>query len=166
MTPDVEKISSSVWDDVMKQVTDAKDRSLGDEPGDELIIESGDKVKVVFLGEPWAYDAVWHDEMCRWVPARLSPVPVEPALRVRVNSYDVSEGKLKWWEMDTHTFRDLYRVRNKYGIDKWIFEIEALDVSEDGACGSFSILPDTRLDSVDYFRIQKSDLFSWEGSEK
>lgn len=35
-------------------------------------------------------------------------------------------------------------------LDRWFFEIEAVDVSESGACGVYSILPEKKLDAADF----------------
>ena len=134
---------------------------MGAKAADHLTLANGDKVVVVFIGEPWAYEAAWHDERKQWVPIRRSPMPVEPALRVRINVYIPAMGKLKWWEMDTATFQSLYACRDKYGLGNWMFEIEAVDVSEDGACGVYSILPEAKLEAVDLARIACRPLFQW-----
>jgi len=134
---------------------------MGAKAADHLALIEGDKVVVVFLGEPWAYEAAWHDERKQWVPIHRSPAPVDPALRIRINVYIPAMGKLKWWEMDTDTFGRLFDIRERYGIDKWMFEIEAVDVSPDGASGVYSILPEAKLDAPDLLRIASRPLFQW-----
>lgn len=132
---------------------------------DHLTLQEDDKVVVVFLGEPWAYEAAWHDERGQWVPVHRSPVPVDPALRIRINVYVPAMGKLKWWEMGTDTFHSLSACRDKYGLDKWMFEIEALEVSQDGAFGVYSILPEERLGADDLAKIACRPLFQWGDEE-
>lgn len=135
---------------------------MGASPQDHLTLQEGDKVVVVFLGEPWAYEAAWHDERKQWVPVHRSPVPVDPALRIRINVYVPALGKMKWWEMDTATFHSLCACRDKYGLSNWLFEIEAVDVSPDGASGTYSILPEGKLDASDLARIACRPLFQWD----
>ena len=138
---------------------------MGAKASDHLALVEGDKVVVVFLGEPWAYEAAWHDERKQWVPIHRSPMPVEPALRIRINVYIPAIGRLKWWEMDTATFHALCACRDKYGLSSWMFEIEAIDVSADGACGEYSILPEEKLDATDLARIACRPLFQWGGHD-
>ena len=69
--------------------------------------------------------------------------------------------KMKWWEIDTATFRSLSACRYKYGLDKWMFEIEAVDVSEGGASAVYSISPSEPLSALDLARISSRSLFQW-----
>lgn len=147
--------------DEWARIVERLDR-MGARASDHLTLHEGDKVVVVFLGEPWAYEAAWHDERKQWVPAHRSPAPVDPALRIRINVYVPAMGKLKWWEMDTATFQSLHACRDKYGLGNWMFEIEAVDVSVDGACGVYSILPEEKLEAVDLARIACRPLFQWQ----
>lgn len=144
--------------DECKRVDERLER-MGVRTQDHLTLAEGDKVVVAFLGDPWAYEAAWHDEQGRWVPVHRSPVPVRPALRIRINVYVPAEGRLMWWEMNTATFRSLLSCRDQYGLDKWLFEIEAVDVSTEGAGGVYSILPEAPLDAIDLARIACRPLF-------
>jgi len=134
---------------------------MGARAADHLSLSEGNKVVVVFLGEPWAYEAAWHDERKQWVPVHRSPAPVDPALRIRINVYIPALGKLKWWEMDAATYQSLHTCRDKYGLNNWMFGVEAVDVSPDGASGVYSILPEAKLDAPDLARIACRPLFQW-----
>lgn len=146
--------------DEWARIVERLDR-MGARAQDQLTLRGGEKIVVVFIGEPWAYEAAWHDERKQWVPIHRSPVPVDPALRIRINVYVPASDKLTWWEMDTITFQSLYACRDKYGLGNWMFQIKAVDVSDNGAYGVYSILPEERLEAVDLARIACRPLFQW-----
>ena len=119
--------------------------------GGKLIIPPYFSSFVVFRGEPYAYEAVWEDP--KWVPFNNEYAlhkDIKPALRVLINVAVVSDSVIptligyKFFEMDVSTFRDLSRLRDKYGLDKWIFQIRSLD--EDIASPCYEILPNNKLE--------------------
>ena len=147
-------------DDAWQRIVERLDR-MGARPQDCLSLMAGDRVVVAFCGDPWAYEAAWHDERQQWVPIHRSPQPVEPALRIRINCYVPAIGRMKWWEVDTCTFQVLRRMRDRYGLDKWLFEIEAVDVSDDGASGVYAVSPEAALDVELLARIGSVPCFEW-----
>jgi len=87
----------------------------------------GDAVVGVFCGEPYAREVYWDGE--KYVEATADGPPAgatakTPSLRVALNFYVPSEGTMKIVEGGTQWFRDLVNVREKYGLDKWLFEIK------------------------------------------
>lgn len=130
-------------------------------PDGQLILRERDSVVVIFLGEPWAYEAAWHDEKRTWVPANMSPAPVEPALRIRINVYSIDTRKLMWWEMDVHTFRDLCDTRDNFGLTLWKYKITAESVSDDGSCGEYSIMRDGQQSPRDRVRVSVLQPYKW-----
>lgn len=132
---------------------------------DELVLREGDSAEVIFLGEPWAYEAAWHDERKQWLPVRRSPVPVEPALRVRINVYVLATKSVKWWEMDASTFRTLAALREEWGLTDWLFVIKAADVSRYGSCRRYGIYPDCKLTHDMRARVSSLPLFGWVDEE-
>jgi len=148
-------MNEDAWEKVVERIA-----HIGVHVQDHLTLTEGEKVNVVFLGDPWAYEAAWCVERKQWVPY-LSPSPIGPTLRVRINVYIPEMDRLKWWEMDTPTFHGLWACRDKYGLDKWVFEIEAKSVSRDGSCGVYAILPEDTLGASDLARIACRPLFQW-----
>lgn len=151
--------SPCLWKRIAERI---KSASLAKEP-DQLTLAEGEKVVVTFIGDPWVYEAAWHDEQKQWVPAERSPVPVEPAMRVRINVYvEGLHPKMKWWEMDTDTFMKLDVQRRKYGLDEWTFEIGVQDISSDGSCAIYYILPFGKLDKGHLTYASSLPAFHWE----
>lgn len=133
--------------------------------GRRLTLDREEYVFVVFLGDPWAYEAAWGNEIKQWVPLQRSPSQAVSVLRVRINVYIVETGELKWWDIDAVTFKKLFTCREKYSLDKWVFCIEANDVSNDGSLVEYSILPEHMLDADVFERIQRLQLFEWKDGE-
>ena len=76
------------------------------------------------------------------VPSGL--VKAEPSLRVALNVavYDTKE--MKVLEQGVTFFKDLVRVREKYGLEKWAFEIQRHGAAKDPKT-TYSILPEHQL---------------------
>ncbi len=107
-----------------------------------------DKTVVAFRGEPYAHDVHWTGtsyEGCTGKDCHLCASGTRATLRVACNVYVLREGTMKIMEGGARWFTDVLKVRNKYGLEKYAFEIE-----RHGASGSpkttYSILPDVPLD--------------------
>lgn len=119
------------WESVIKLVNVKKPQNAR-----ELILENyGDQVTVAFVGEPFAFESVW-EELDGWVEFdEQHPLHkgVEPALRIRINVIVVNlngmiiNNRVAYWEMDSEFFRELCKLRNKYGLEDWLYTIEKLD---------------------------------------
>jgi hypothetical protein len=111
------------------------------------LANDGDKVVGAFCGEPRGREVFWDGEKYQdHDPDNPSHAgkPVSP--RVMLNFYVPAEGRMKVIEGGNRWFRDVLKVREKYGLDNWMFEIE-----RHGAAGDtktrYSILPETQLDA-------------------
>jgi hypothetical protein len=106
------------------------------EPGSgELILgEMGEKARVVFVGEPFPYVAIW-SENDGWVPYNRkdqSHNGVTLACRVRMNVWCADRHAMYWYEMSEATFRVLLKHRERAPIEDRVFQIERMD--SDDAC--------------------------------
>jgi hypothetical protein len=133
---------------------------------DRLTLDREEHVSVVFLGEPWAYDAAWHNDRKRWVQSHRSPMPVGSSLRVRINVFIEETEELKWWDICVDTFKAIYSLREMHGLDRWVFDIKATEVSQGGACVKYLIRKEHYLYELELARIQRHQLFTWETHEK
>lgn len=70
-----------------------------------------------------------------------------PSLRVAVNFYVPAEKVMKVYEMGAATFKALFKLREKYGLDRWFFEVERRGKSGDPKT-MYSILPEQKLDEA------------------
>lgn len=75
---------------------------------------------------------------------KLKAQGLKPSLRVALNValYDTKEVKVL--EQGVTFFKDLVRVREKYGLEKWAFEIQRHGAAKDPKT-TYSILPEHQL---------------------
>jgi hypothetical protein len=144
-----ESSPSQTWETIAKQIEQRH------EPSSDVLVlkKQGDGVTVAFVDEPFAFEAVW-EESNGWVPFNEPYVlhqNSQPALRILINVAVISKPNRKtkptpmYWEMGTDTFKKLVRLREKYGLDDWLYSIERLD--DDDAEPGYEILPDGKMDS-------------------
>jgi len=101
----------------------------------------------VFCGDPHATEVHWPGEKyeeCIGEGCPLCSGGKKPSLRVKLNFYVPTEGELKIIEGGTTWFKDVIKVRDKYGLDKWMFEIERHGESGDPKT-TYSILPEEKI---------------------
>ena len=113
------------------------------------LANDGDKVVVAFRGEPYAREVHWTGaayEECGGDGCPHCAAGVRTTVRVACNVYLLSDKTMKIIEGGPRWFGDLLKVRKKYGLETWAFEIE-----RHGAANSpkttYTILPDTKLDA-------------------
>jgi hypothetical protein len=103
----------------------------------------GDKIIGAFCGDPLAREVVWNGERFETFDADVH-TGKKPSLRVALNFFVPADNDMKVIEGGTVWFKDLLKVRDKYGLDKWLFEIE-----RHGEAGNpktkYTILPEERL---------------------
>src|SRR5512138_846999 len=104
----------------------------------------GDKIVGVFCGEPFAREVVWTGERYEtYDAANKAHADKRPSLRVMLNFYVPAESAMKVIEGGTVWFKDVLKIRVKYGVDKWLFKIES-----NGEAGSpkttYSLLPEEK----------------------
>lgn len=112
------------------------------------LASNGDKVTGVFCGEPYAREVVWTGE--RYEPFEPNnpehqATGKRPSLRVAINFYVIAENAMKVIEGGTQWFKDVLKVRDKYGLDKWSFEIERHGEAGDPKT-KYTILPEDKID--------------------
>jgi hypothetical protein len=113
----------------------------------------GDKAVVVFLGPPLSREVCFVDGKYAPYDDAARAQGLKPTLRVALNValYETREAKVL--EQGVMFFKDLIRVRDKYGIDKWAFEIQRHGGPKDPKT-TYSILPERQLspEEMDAFR--------------
>lgn len=109
---------------------------------------NGDKVVGCFCGEPHAREVHWTGEKyeeCTGDGCSHCAGSKRPSLRVMLNFYVPAESEMKIIEGGTTWFKDVIKVRDKYGLEKWLFEIERHGDSGDPKT-TYSILPEEKID--------------------
>lgn len=108
------------------------------------LINDGDRTVIVFLGEPYPREVVFVDG--KYVPFDdgLKAQGFKPSLRVSLNVALLDTKEVKVFEQGVTFFKDLVRVKDKYGLENWAFEIERHGAAKDPKT-TYSILPDQQL---------------------
>jgi hypothetical protein len=129
------------------------------------LANDGDKVVGVFVGEPLSREVVWTGE--KYLDVRNPEAEKylkkgrSSSLRVAMNFYIPAEGVVKVYEMGAVVFKDVYKLRDKYGLDTWAFEIERHGGKGDNKT-SYTILPEQRLDDAMRRQIAQLELHDLE----
>lgn len=120
----------------------------------------GDKVVGAFCGEPYAREVHWTGERyeeCTGEGCTHCGTGKKPSLRVMLNFFVPAENAMKIYEGGTRWFKDLLKIRGKYGLDSWLFEVE-----RHGEAGStkttYSILPEIKVDGELRAKIDAAEL--------
>jgi hypothetical protein len=110
------------------------------------LANNGDKIVGAFCGEPYAREVIWTGERYeQFDENNTAHQGKRPSLRVMLNFYVPAEGAMKVIEGGTVWFKDVLKVRDKYGLDKWLFEIKRHGEAGDPKT-TYSILPEEKLD--------------------
>lgn len=104
----------------------------------------GDKAVVVFLGEPYPREVCFADG--KYVPFddKAKAQGLKASLRVALNVALYDSREMKVLEQGVMFFKDLVRVREKYGLDRWAFEVQRHGAPKDPKT-HYSILPEHQL---------------------
>lgn len=120
----------------------------------------GDKAVVVFLGEPYPREVCFVDGRYAPFEDKLKVQGLKPSLRVALNVALFDTKEVKVLEQGVVFFKDLVRVREKYGLDKWAFEVQRHGAAKDPKT-TYSILPDRQLTAEEqraYQALPRQDL--------
>jgi hypothetical protein len=129
------------------------------------LANDGDKVVGVFVGEPLSREVVWTGEKYLDVKNPEADKYLKKgrtaSVRVAMNLYVLAEKAVKVYEMGAVVFKDVFKLRDKYGLDTWAFEIERHGGKGDNKT-SYSILPEQRLDDAMRREIAQLELHDLE----
>jgi hypothetical protein len=150
---------SNAWD-IAKQMAERHTSSIF-----VRLTNDGDKVVGVFVGEPLSREVVWTGEKYLDVKNPEAEKYLKKgrysSLRVAMNLYIPAEKAVKVYEMGAVVFKDVFKLREKYGLDTWAFEIERHGGKGDSKT-SYSILPEQRLDDAMRRQIAQLELHDLE----
>lgn len=104
----------------------------------------GDKVVVVFLGDPHPREVCFAEGRYVEFDDKLKAQGHKPSLRVALNVALFDSKEVKVLELGVMFFKDLVRVRDKYGLEKWAFEIQRHGAAKDPKT-TYTILPEHQL---------------------
>src|SRR5688572_10443666 len=106
---------SNAWD-IAKQMAERHTSSTF-----VRLANDGDKVVGVFVGEPLSREVVWTGEKYLDVKNPEADKYLKKgrtaSVRVAMNLYVLAEKAVKVYEMGAVVFKDVYKLRDKYGLD-------------------------------------------------
>ena len=108
------------------------------------LANDGDKTVIVFLGEPFPREVCFIDGKYMPFDEKLKAQGQKPSLRVALNVALFETNEVKVLEQGVTFFKDLVRVRQKYGLEKWAFEVQRHGAAKDPKT-TYSILPEHQL---------------------
>ena len=125
------------------------------------LVNDGDKVEGVFLGEPHVREVHWDgDGYVECTGKELCDAcegGKRPSLRASINMFVLTDKAVKIFEGSLSWFKDLVRCREKYGLDKWAYEIQRR-----GAAGStkthYALLPHEQLTEAQHEKLLTLEL--------
>lgn len=135
------------WADAEKAISDAEK----DAPRKYIRLkDQGEKVVVAFVGDPLVRKVHWSERNSRYQGCEGDDCVActngsRPSIRATINVFLPKDGAMKIWECGSVTLQDILKVRTKYGLDKWIFEIERLGKPNDPKT-KYAVLPETKID--------------------
>ena len=126
------------------------------------LANDGDRVVGVFVGDPYAREVVWTGERYEtFDPDSPTPKEGRKTLRVSLNFFVPADNAMKVIEGGTTWFKDVLKIKEKYGVKNWQFEVE-----RHGDAGNpkttYSILPEEKIDDELRARIEAAELHDLE----
>jgi hypothetical protein len=110
-----------------------------------ILLNDEDKIIGAFCGEPSAMEVVWNNGRYEaYEKENINHKGKKIGLRIFLNVYIKEENKMKVMEGGTKWFKTISRARDKYGLDKWLFEIQRHGKAGDPDT-TYSILPEEKI---------------------
>lgn len=120
--------------------------------------DNGNKVVGAFCGDPFAKEVVWTGQRYEeFDPANPAHKGERVSLKVSLNFFVPTEGKMKVIEGSAAFFKSIVKVKEKYGLDNWLFEIERQGDAGDPKT-KYSILPEEKINTDLRAQMNKAEL--------
>jgi hypothetical protein len=107
----------------------------------------GEKFVGSFRGDPFPREMHWVGEEyveCARKGCEQCAKGAKLTTRVKINVFIVAEKAMKIFESSGKAFQDILAVRDKYGVDKWCFEVKRHGAAKSTKT-KYSILPEREL---------------------
>lgn len=125
------------------------------------LANDGDKTVVVFLGDPLPREVCFVEGKYLDFDEKLKAQGLKPSLRVALRTALYDSKEVKVLEQGLMFFKDLVRVREKYGLEKWAFEVQRHGAAKDPKT-TYSILPEHQLSAEEQKAFQALPLLDLE----
>jgi hypothetical protein len=147
-------MSNDAWD----QVGQMADRHAAQGGIFVKLANDGDKVVGCFLGQPFAREVIWDGTKYALFDENNPEHRGKKAtLRVGLNFLLLPERQLKVFEFGTSLFKDLSRIRGKFDLSRWAFEVARSGAPKDPST-QYHILPDRELTEAEQREIARLEL--------
>ncbi len=144
LNPRRNEIMTNMWN-LAQELSDKHENSNGIFV---RLVNNGDKIVGAFCGEPHAREVHWtgekYEKCTGDANCPICKTGKKPSLRVALNLFSLAEKSMKVIEGGAVWFRDILKVRDKYGLATWIFEVERHGEAKDPKT-TYSILPEVKL---------------------
>ena len=127
----------------------------------------GEKFVAAFRGDPFAREMHWVGEEygeCTGKGCEGCAKGTKLTTRVKINVFAVAEKAMKIFECSGKTFQDLLAVREKYGVDKWCFEVKRHGAAKLTKT-KYSVLPERELSADERKAADSAPLHNLEVAE-
>jgi len=119
-------------------------------------LQDGDKIVGAFCGEPKMRRVVWTGSGYEdFDPGNPNHNDLRPGIRAKLNFYVPSEASMKIIEGGGVWFETLLKVRAKYGLENWLFEVERHGTGTDT---KYTIMPEEKISDELKKEIAQTDL--------
>lgn len=144
---------------------EAKKKAEAASSGGKFIRLQKDEEKVIlhFRGDPFSREMVFLEKENKTVPfaEEHRKQGLRPSLKISLDVIDVEKGSAHIVEMNAQTFKDLCKVREKYGFEKKCFEFQRHGAKGDSKT-KYSIMPERDLNAEEVARFAAIPLFNLE----
>jgi len=113
----------------------------------EKLQNDGDSFVAKFCEEPWALVSHWDGTgyvECTAEGCTHCAKGVKKSTRVKFNVWNVTERRMKIWECSGKAATEVRTVRDKYGLEKWCFEVKRHGAAKSTKT-TYSVLPEREL---------------------
>jgi hypothetical protein len=155
-------MAANAWDK-------AQERSKQVSDGLFVKLDDGDKIVATFLGDPHIDENVWNEKLGKYEPfdAKIHGGKT-PTPKYRMNVFvwtKQAQGsekkekieKVQIIDCNNATFKDVLKVRDKFGLDKWCFEVERQGKKGDTKT-TYSVMPEVQMDDAMLAKIKEAKL--------
>ena len=126
------------------------------------LVNDGDKIVGAFVGDPYCREVIWTGERYeRFDPDDLVNTGNRVSLRVAFNLYIPAEDRVKIFDGGLIFFNDVIKIREKYGVAEWLFEIERHGQPKDVKT-TYSVLPEEKIGGDLRSRIAAAEMYDLE----
>lgn len=129
-------MTQDAWEEASEVVA-----SLGGGGGLFLRFEAGSSEVVVFCGVPSTRRVVWTGAKTEDYDEEAHK-GLRPMARVSINCWLPGTDEVRIWEMSGGVFGDIVKLRGKYGLAKWSFEVARQGKGKETR---WTILPEEQL---------------------